>query len=690
MKKRTLRCFLLFLAVVLILNAGLPIFADAQESTYDGDALLVDKQTAKNELLYIEDNSYNFKDITNYWARDEILKLSYMDIIKGYENGTMQPDRTISREEFVAMLTRAIGLLTDDKYEQNYTDITDKHWSHKYITAAKENGLLSIFSGYYFYPYREITREEMAVITAKAVQNADVTGEKLSFKDIPQYYRFKESIDKVTALGIITGLPDGSFAPKGKATRAQAAAVIGRVLRTREASKETDDAALTAFASMYENSVLNSLSDGDLNFNEPISLSIGKEGSINVKRSEQLNIRYPKGLVNKKHIENASFEVLSKSRYLAEIDATYDMVLDTGNYAYDRYKIKKRIYLKNMGDSWVVYNSVPEFSDDFTLGKKVNLTWHYIWNNTPDMSGVKRIDGLNVVSPTWFTLADEKGNLEDRGSLSYSNWAHKYGYKVWALVDNKFDSVVTNKLLNDAGSRAKLVSSIINLAKKYKLDGVNVDFENMYTKDKDAFTQFIKELSKQTKANGLVLSVDVTIIAVNSNWSESYDRAALSKVVDYVALMTYDQHWGGSSVSGSVAQLSWVEQSLKQVLKEVPKEKMLLGVPFFTRLWKEEYVKGSSMPVVTSKAVSMEEAERIIVENKAVKTWDAVSGQYYATYKKDNATYKIWMEDERSIKLKAELVNKYRLGGIASWKYGLEKPAIWSVIANTIKSNSTY
>ncbi|MDD4504401.1 MAG: S-layer homology domain-containing protein [Clostridiaceae bacterium] len=679
MKEKVTRCLLFFMAAVFMLGICLPVFAVAIEGTYY-DAPLMDKQTAKNELLFFEDNSYNFKDIAKYWAKDEILQLSYMDIIKGYNDGTMQPDRTISREEFVAMLVRAIDLPTDDQFSKSYSDVTDKYWSHKYITAAKENGLLSIFSGYYLYPYRDITREEMAVITAKAVQKADITGEKLSFKDIPQYYRYKESIDRVTALGIITGLPDGSFDPKGKATRAQAAAVIGRVLRTREASKETDDTVLISFAADYEKSVLSSLSVDDFSFSEPLSLSGGKEANLNAKRAEQFNIQYSKGLIGRKYMDNESFVVSSKSRYLAEVETSYELVLETGT----RYTVKKMIYLKNIGDSWVVYNSIPEFSDDFSSGKKINLTWHYIWNNTPDMSNVKKIDGLNVVSPTWFTLANENGDLEDRGSVSYSSWAHKNGYKVWALVDNKFNSELTNKLLGDVSARTRFINNLISHAKKYKLDGVNIDFENMYIKDKNAFTQFMKELSKQTKANGLVLSVDVSIIAVNSNWSESFDRAALSKVVDYVALMTYDQHWGGSPVSGSVAQLSWVEQSLKKVLAEVPKEKLLLGVPFYTRLWKEEYVNGSSKPVVTSKAISMEEAERTIGENKAAKTWDAASGQYYVEYKKDNATYKIWLEDEMSIKLKAELVNKYSLAGIASWKYGLEKPAVWNVIAKTI------
>ena len=165
---------------------------------------------------------------------------------------------------------------------------------------------------------REITREEMTVITAKAVQNADVNGDKLSFKDIPQYYRHKESIDLVTALGIIKGLPDGSFGPKGKATRAQAAAVIGRVLRTREASGEAEDEYLKAFAADYERTVLESLSEGDLGFDTPISLSAGKEARLNAKRSEQLKIQYLRAY-SSKHMAKESFSVLSKSRYLAEM-----------------------------------------------------------------------------------------------------------------------------------------------------------------------------------------------------------------------------------------------------------------------------------------------------------------------------------------------------------------------------------
>lgn len=678
MKKSLFKLFLLFLALAMVLNVYMPILADAGGDTYNEAAPLLDKQTAKSELMYLENSLYNFKDISRYWAREELLELSYMGIIKGYDDGTIKPDRTISREEYVAMLVRALGIETEDSFENTYKDVTAKNWSHKYIKAAKENGLLTVFNGYYFYPYKEITREEMAVITSKAVQNAEITGEERSFKDLPQYYRFMEDINRVTALGIITGLPDGSFNPKGKATRAQAAAVIGRVLGTKEASRVPTDSILKPIVEDYEAELLQLLS-GNTSGGEGSNLAAtGREASMNVTREEKLHGQSAQDFLSEKQMGRRSFTLLSSSSYLAQVEAEYELLLDDSSYT-----VEKIFYLIHVGSDWVIYNTKYRFMEDPTEGKKINLTWNYIWDKSIDNANIKKVEGLNVVSPTWFTLADENGGLEEKGNLSYSSWAHRNGYKVWALVDNKFDSALTNEFLSDKAARTKFIDSLISYAGKYKLDGINIDFENMYTRDKDAFTQFMKELYQKTKEKGLVLSVDVSVIAVNSNWSESFDRAALSKVTDYIALMTYDQHWGGSPVSGSVAQLSWVEQHLKKVLKEVPREKLLLGVPFYTRLWKEELVNGSIS--VTSKAISMEEAERVIAENNAPKTWDAESGQYYATYRKGNATYKIWTEDARSIKLKAELVNKYGLAGIASWKFGLEKPEVWTAIAQVIR-----
>jgi spore germination protein YaaH len=347
-----------------------------------------------------------------------------------------------------------------------------------------------------------------------------------------------------------------------------------------------------------------------------------------------------------------------------------------------QYNVNRKLYLKKSEGSWLVYNSNATYSRANAIDQteKINLAWQYLSQSTPDMTNVAKLQGLNVISPTWFVLSNGHGDIRSIADVRYSNWAHKNGYQVWALVTNDFNKDMTAQMLANPAYREKAVNTLIQYAKDYKLDGINVDFENMYTKDKDLFTLFVKELYQKTKPLGIVLSVDVTVIVKNSNWSESYDRKALAQVSDYIALMAYDQHWVGSPVSGSVSQLKWVEDSLIKVLLEVPQEKLILGMPFYTRVWQEEYDANNKL-VVTSKAVSMEYAEQLIAENKAVKSWDAVSGQYYATYKKGEATYKIWLEDENSIKLRVELANKYNLAGVASWKLGFEKPGIWDVIA---------
>jgi len=213
-----------------------------------------------------------------------------------------------------------------------------------------------------------------------------------------------------------------------------------------------------------------------------------------------------------------------------------------------------------------------------------------------------------------------------------------------------------------------------------------MDFENMRTEDSDEYTLLIKELSIKAKEKGLSLSIDVTPINKYSSWSTCYNRKELSKYADYIILMGYDQYWEGSPVSGSVAQLSWVEDSLVKMLEEVPEDKLILGVPFYTRLWKETYENGRT--VVTSKALSMADGEKAIKDNNAIKVWDEESGQYYAEYKKDGSLYRIWLEDENSIRLKVKLANKYNIAGVASWRKGFEKPAVWDVIDSVLSAAS--
>lgn len=319
---------------------------------------------------------------------------------------------------------------------------------------------------------------------------------------------------------------------------------------------------------------------------------------------------------------------------------------------------------------------------------KINMTWEYVGNKNPDISKLKSISGLDVVSPTWFKIADKQGTVFNKADSGYVKWAHSNGHKVWALVGNGSDPDVTHGFLNNTDIREKIYQQLLIYAKLYELDGINIDFENIYLKDKGMLTQFMRELTPLLKEQGLVASIDVTFRSSSENWSMCYDRKALSDVVDYIAVMAYDQHWASSPVAGSVAELEWVENGIRRILEEVPNEKVLLGLPFYTRVWKEELVDGRVK--LSSSAVSMDSVEKILSEKKPEIIWDEESGQHYAEYKAGKARYKIWIEDDKSINLKSSLVHKYDLAGAASWRKGFESEGIWAVLEDNLKVKKNY
>lgn len=682
MRKANIKIISVVLAMSILLNIfsfTRPVYADMT---------LLDRLTQNEKLISVTDKSYTYSDIIGHWAREGILKLSYMEILKGFPDGSMRPDKTLTREEFIVMLARAIDLPLTDTYVQSYQDVEVSHWSSQYIAAAKSMGLLDIFKQDVMYPAKNITREEMAVIAAKAVQDMTLTSQSKSFKDLNAAYKYLDSINIVTSLDIIRGMPDGSFKPYNGATRAEAAVVIQRILGLKSPEDLQENSEITSFAENYEKSRMTNPIQGTFSTEDIMLFSIGKEQKQNIKRDSIISSLKLQSINLNRSISNSYTFISYKSRYLAEVVVSYNMTSAAVEGASREYKITRKLYLKRDNGKWSVYDSSVLYSilNEVIVkeSEKINLTWHNLYNSSPNMSGVAKIEGLDVISPTWFTLSSANGDYANIASLDYTSWAHKNGYKVWALAGNNFDRDLTSKVLNNEAARKNAVDNLIKFIKDYNLDGINIDFEYMYTSDKDLFTKFVGELYQKTKPLGVKLSVDVTVIAYNSDWSSCYDRKALSQVSDYIALMAYDQYWTGSPVSGSVSQLKWVEDNLKKVLLEVPNNKLLLGIPFYTRVWKEAYADNGKL-VVTSSSVSMQTAERLAAENNAARTWDAVSGQFFVTYKKDGAVYKIWMEDEASVKLRVEMANMYDLAGVASWRMGFEKPQIWEVINDNLK-----
>ncbi|WP_427338243.1 glycosyl hydrolase family 18 protein [Caloranaerobacter sp. DY30410] len=317
---------------------------------------------------------------------------------------------------------------------------------------------------------------------------------------------------------------------------------------------------------------------------------------------------------------------------------------------------------------------------------KINLVWDYVYKYSKDLSKENKIEGLNVIAPTWFSI-DSNGYIINNGDFSYVNQAHKKGYRAWALIDNQFNRDLTKQFLKSRQVQENLIKQLVVYSSIYNLDGINIDFENVYYEDKDRLTEFVKKLTEALKQQNIIVSMDMTVPSANPNWSKFYDREKLSKILDYCIVMTYDEHWATSPKSGSVASIGWVIKGIENSLKYIPEEKLIMGLPFYTREW-EEYKDNKGRLRVKSKVLTMKDVEKIIKENSLEVIWLKESGQYYTEYFRNGKKYRIWIEDDKSIELKAKLIYRYNLAGVASWRKGFEKESIWTVLNNIIESDN--
>ena len=313
----------------------------------------------------------------------------------------------------------------------------------------------------------------------------------------------------------------------------------------------------------------------------------------------------------------------------------------------------------------------------------ISLAWDYYSEYVSAPTRTGKITGINVISPSFFYMTKYSTtnvyeNVGNEG-IAYVNWAHGNGYQVWPMFTNSNMSE-TSKMLSDYKSRETVINQIINYIKQYNLDGINIDFEGMYETDKDNFSRLLIEIRPRLNEIGAVLSVDVTAPDGAPEWSLCYDRYTIGKVADYVMFMAYDQYGVSATKAGTTAGHNWVEANVKKFLgqEEVKAEKIILGMPFYTRVWKE------SNGNVTSNVVNIGNVNNVIPSN-ATKTWDEDLQQYYVEYTRGGATYKIWVEDEKSIEAKLDLVSKYNLGGAAYWEYDRATNSIWNLIESKIK-----
>ncbi len=340
-------------------------------------------------------------------------------------------------------------------------------------------------------------------------------------------------------------------------------------------------------------------------------------------------------------------------------------------------------YVKNKYVEESYYDTIessykaPEYTHISKAGS-INMVWHQVTNRDANDNLINLFEstkGVTVISPTWFKVENNEGAISSLADETYIERAHSRELEVWALIDDFSPEVDMYELLSYTSRREKLINELIAEVIKYNIDGINIDFEKISLEAGKHYIQFIRELSVKCRNNGIVLSIDNY---VPTEYSAYYNREEQGIVADYVIIMAYDEHTNSSGVSGSVASLGFVRNAIEKTLTMVPKERTIIGIPFYTRLWKE-VTKGGNTEI-TSEAYSMTNAANVLSDNSVELKWDEDAGQHYGEYVVDDATYKMWLEDEASIEAKMKLIGQADVAGIAGWKLGLEKAKVWDVI----------
>jgi len=319
-----------------------------------------------------------------------------------------------------------------------------------------------------------------------------------------------------------------------------------------------------------------------------------------------------------------------------------------------------------------------------TRDHKINLVWHQSTStesNDAMAEMTAEMTGVNVISPTWFSVTDGTGTISSLASADYVKLAHDAGREVWGLIDNFNEAFDETTDLAYASVRSRIIEQLLAEAASCGMDGINVDFENLKEAGIPHYLQFLRELTSAAHAQNLVVSVDTP---VPQAYTMYYQRGEQARFVDYMIVMAYDEHFAGSEEAGSVSSLPFVQQAVEEMTRVMPADQVICGIPFYTRVWTEKFGQSA----ITSEVLGMDGAKNYAKENQMTETWDASLGQNVATVETSDARYTIWMEDEQSMEEKLKVIQSADLAGVAEWKLGFECADVWSLISKYIETNS--
>lgn len=614
--------------------------------------------------------NYLIGDINSHWAEKELTTLINAGILKGSDTKAM-PDAKITRGEFTALTSRTLALSSDG--DGSFSDIPPTHMFFSEIDAASDAGIVTGTGGGKFLSDRTITREEIMLIIARCLPEEKETS--IKFSDIGSNYKYTEELENAVSSGIITGFTDGTFRPYAKASRAECVVMLERLLKAMPPADEDE------LGKIEEEYIKNDLSDTDANIDITSGLALNETyDKLDAQKIIQsLSTQTEKLTEGMKLISRVTNGHLSKSVY--EGDITY-ITTNTNGTRQRTYRATYIIDTIQTDDTLYVYNS------DLSLAKKdkINLTWE-VYSTPPDTAPF----GVNVISPSSFQISAKELGVESNPLISgakfynsltrkYMDFAKKNGYEVWPIYKTDFTLKTAHDFLNNKEARKKSIEYLLGYACKYLIDGINVDFENIYASNHHLISKHVRELSTALHEMGLVVSVDITRREPTSaNWSMCYDRDLLNKNADYVMLMAYDEYYASSKTPGSVASLDWTEESIIRTLGEVDNSKLILGIPFYMR-----YFETQNGKVTSSKAISMQTAYDYTQANNVKYEYINKDKQYKISWKNGSKTCVFWLENTDTVAMRVNLANEHKLAGVASWRRGLEISKVWNTIAENL------
>ncbi len=598
-----------------------------------------------------------FNDINEHWAEESIETLKNLAILRGTDN-MANPDKHITRGELAAFISRTF-LNTDMSNSKTYfTDVKTDHIFAPYISAAYESGIINGVGNGKFMPEKNVTREEISIMISRLDSIPNKTSE-INFKDLKSDYKYISNIKKVYGNNILDGYPDNTFRPYNNATRAECAKIILKSMQIANTSAQNID---TFVNDILNNNVSKERYIGQALSDREFIEDIMSELSSPFSSKELSNIKIVKSETN-----GMLTDVVIKCNVKFTRNSSYSMHYDK-TITLDILNKDNKLYLYN-------------FDVDLFEKNSINLTWE-VYNKAPAYAP----ESLTHTSPGAFVISKENHgqkvniglgdiNLYNTLTDEYLNYVKLNNYSLWAMFKTDFTTDTARRYLSNESSRRAVIKYLYNQCIKNNINGINFDFENMYKADAGLFANHVREMSLVMHELGVVVSADITRYEKTSGtWSMCYDRDKLSLYADYLMLMAYDQYYAGSKTPGPVGGISWVEDSIKLTLKEVPNEKLILGIPFYIRYWE------SKNNVVTStKAISMETAQKMINENNVSKKYIEADGQYKIYWKNGDIDCSFWLEDKISITKRVNLAKKYTLPGIASWRRGLETKDIWEI-----------